>query len=95
MRVPVPTDPTRSRGLTPNPPSGAPPLPHHPGPAKVAGGCATLLYRAPDLTATSHSAHRLGCALVTHFTVAGVTHCHANVYFPADGDLITLQEILD
>ena len=64
-------------------------------PAKVAGGCATLLYRAPDLTVTSHSAHPSGRALVTHFTVAGVTHCHANVYFPADGDLDTLQEIVD
>ena len=46
-------------------------------PANVAGGCATLLYGAPDLTVTSHSAHPSGCALVTHFTVAGVTHCHA------------------
>ena len=64
-------------------------------PARVAGGCATLLYRAPDLTVTSHSAHPSGRALVTHFTVAGVAHCHANVYFPADGDLDTLQEILD
>ena len=44
-------------------------------PAKVAGGCATVLYRAPDLTVTSHSAHPSGRALVTHFTVAGVTHC--------------------
>ena len=44
---------------------------------------------------TSHSAHPSGRALVTHCTVAGVTHCHANVYFPADGDLETLQEILD
>ena len=43
-------------------------------PARVAGGCATLLYRAPDLTVTSHSAHPSGRALVTHFTVAGVTH---------------------
>ena len=59
-------------------------------PAKVAGGCATLLYRAPDLTVTSHSAHPSGRALVTHFT-----HCHPNVFFPADGDLDTLQEILD
>ena len=61
----------------------------------MAGGCATLLYRAPDLTVTSHSAHPLGRALVTHFTVAGVAHWNANVYFPADGDLDTLQEILD
>ena len=27
--------------------------------------------------------------------MAGVTPCHANVYFPADGDLDTLQEFLD
>ena len=64
-------------------------------PARVAGGCATLLYRAPDLTVTSHSAHSSGRALVSHFTVAGVAHCHANVYFPADGDLDTLQEVLN
>ena len=64
-------------------------------PAKVAGGCATLLYRTPDLAVTSHSAHPSGRALITHFTMAGVAHCHANVYFPADGDLDTLQEILD
>ena len=64
-------------------------------PAKVAGGYATLLCRAPDLAVTSHSAHPSGRALVTPFTVAGVTHCHANVYFPADGDLDSLQEILD
>ena len=64
-------------------------------PARVAGGCATLHYRAPDLTVTSHSAHPSGRALVSHFTVAGVAHCHANVYFPADGDLDTLQEVLD
>ena len=64
-------------------------------PAKVAGGCATLLCNAPHLTVTSHNAHPSGRALVTHFTVAGVTHCHANVYFPADGDRDTLQEILD
>ena len=63
-------------------------------PARVAGGCATLLYRALDLTVTSHSAHPSRRALVTHFTVAGVTHFHANVYFPADGDLDTLHEIL-
>ena len=37
----------------------------------------------------------LGRALVTHFTVAGVTHCQGNVCSPADGDLDTLQEILD
>ena len=41
------------------------------------------------------SAHPSGRALVTHFTMAGVTHCHANVFFPADGNLDTLQEILD
>ena len=64
-------------------------------PARVAGGCATLLYRTADLTVTSHSAHPSGRALVTHFTMAGVTHCQANVYFPADGKLDTLQEILD
>ena len=64
-------------------------------PASVAGLCATLLYRAPDLTVTSHSAHPSGRALFTHFAVAGVAHCHANIYFPADGDLDTLQEILD
>ena len=64
-------------------------------PAKVAGMCATLLYRACDLNVTSHRAHPSGRALVTHFTMAGVTHCHANVYFPADGDLDTLQEIVD
>ena len=64
-------------------------------PAKVAGGCATLFYKALDLTVTSHSTHPSGRALVTHFTVASVTHCHANVYFPADGDLDTLHEILD
>ena len=64
-------------------------------PARVAGGCATLLYKTPDLAVTSHSAHPSGRALVTHFTMAGVTHCHANVYFPADGNLDTLQEILD
>ena len=63
--------------------------------ARVAGGCATLLYRTPDLVVTSHSAHPSGRALVTHFTMAGVTHCHANVYLPADGNLDTLQEILD
>ena len=61
----------------------------------MAGGCATLLYRIPDLTVTSHSAHPSGRAFVTHFTMVGVTHCHANVYFPADGNLDTLQEILD
>ena len=66
-----------------------------PPPAKVAGGRATLLYRALDLTVTSHSAHPSGRALVVQFTVAGVTRSHANVYFPADGDLDTLQEILD
>ena len=27
--------------------------------------------------------------------MAGVAHCHAKVYFPADGDLDTFQEILD
>ena len=64
-------------------------------PARVAGGCATLLYRTPDLVLTSHSAHPSGRALVTHFTMAGVTHCHANVYLPADGNLDTVQEILD
>ena len=42
-------------------------------PARVAGGCATLLYRTPDLAVTSHSAHPSGRALVTHFTMAGVT----------------------
>ena len=57
---------------------------------RVAGGCATLLYRALDLTATSHSAHPSGHALVTHFAVAGMAHCLAIVYFPADGDLDTL-----
>ena len=36
-----------------------------------------------------------GQALVTHFTGAGVAHCHANVYFPADGDVDTLQEVLE
>ena len=30
-----------------------------------------------------------------HFTVAGMAHCHANVCFPADGDLDILQENLD
>ena len=64
-------------------------------PARMAGGCATLLYRTPDLVVTGHSAHPSGRALVTHFTMAGVTHCHANVYFPADGNLDTLQEVLD
>ena len=64
-------------------------------PARVAGGCATLLYRTPDLVVTSHNAHPSGRALVTHFTMAGVTHCHANVYLPADGNPDTLQEILD
>ena len=64
-------------------------------PARVAGGCATLLYRTPDLVVTSHSAHPSGRALVTHFTMAGVTNCHANVYLPADGNLDTLQEVLD
>ena len=59
-------------------------------PARVAVGCATLLYRAPDLTVTSHSAQPSGRALVTHFTVAVVAHCHANVHFPADGNLDTL-----
>ena len=44
---------------------------------------------------TSHSAHPFGRALGAHFTVAGVAHCHANVYFPADGNLDTLQETLD
>ena len=44
---------------------------------------------------TSHGAHPFGRALVTHFTVAGTAHYHANTYFPADGDLNTLQEILD
>ena len=61
----------------------------------MVGGCATLLYRAPDLTVTSHSAHPSGRALVTHFTVACVARYHANVYFPADGDLDTLKEIVD
>ena len=64
-------------------------------PARVAGGCATLLYRTPNLAVTSHNAHPSGRALITHFTMAGVTHCHANVYFPTDGNLDTLQEILD
>ena len=64
-------------------------------PARIAGGCATLLYRTPDLVVTGHSAHPSGRALVTHFTMAGVTHCHANVYLPADGNLDTLQEVLD
>ena len=64
-------------------------------PAKVAGGCATLLYRAPDLTVTGHNAHPSGRALITHFTMACVAHCHANVYFPADGDLDMLQDVLD
>ena len=64
-------------------------------PAKVAGGCATLLYRVPDLTVTSHSAHPSGRVLITHFTMAGVAHCDANVYFPADRDLDTLQGIPD
>ena len=32
-------------------------------PARVAGGCTTLLYRAPDLTVTSHNAHPSGRAL--------------------------------
>ena len=64
-------------------------------PARVAGGSATLLYGTQDLVVTSHSAHPSGRALVTHFTMAGVTHCHANVYLPADGNLDTLQEILD
>ena len=59
-------------------------------PARVAGGCATLLYGTPDLAVTSHSAHPSGRALINHFTMAGVTHCHANVYFPADGTLDTL-----
>ena len=63
--------------------------------AKVAKGCATILYRAHDLPVTSHSAHPTWRALVTHFAVAGVTHGHSNVYFPAEGDLDTLQEILD
>ena len=31
-------------------------------PARVAGGCATLLYRAPDLTVPSHNAHPSGRA---------------------------------
>ena len=64
-------------------------------PARVAGGYATLLYRVRDFTVTSHSAHPSGRALVTHFTVAGAAHCLANVYFPVDGDLDTLQGILD
>ena len=64
-------------------------------PAKVAGGCATLFYRAHDLNVSSHNSRPSGRALVTHFTVAGVTEYHANVYFPADGDLDTLHEILD
>ena len=64
-------------------------------PAKVAGGCATLLYGAPDLYVTSHCAHPTGRALITPFTIAGVTHCHANVYLPADGDLEVLQEVHD
>ena len=64
-------------------------------PARIAGGCATLLYRTPDLVVTGHSAHPSGRALVTHFTMACVPHCHANVYFHADGNLDTLQEILD
>ena len=64
-------------------------------PAKVAGGCATLLFRAPDLYITSYCAHPKGRALITHFTVADLTHCDANVYRSADGDLDVLQEILD
>ena len=65
------------------------------GPSTVAGGCATLLYRVPDLTVTSHNTHPSGHPLNTNFTVAGVTHCHAKVYYPAGGDPDTLQEILD
>ena len=68
---------------------------YHTNQARVAWGCATLLYGAPDLTVTSHSAHPSRPALVTHFTVASVAHCHANVYFPADGALGTLPEVLD
>ena len=64
-------------------------------PAKVAGGCATVLYRAPDLHVTSHCAQPMVREINTHFTEAGITHCHANVYFPSDGDLDVLQEILD
>ena len=43
-------------------------------PAKVAGGYATLLFRALDLYVTSYRARPLGPVLITHFTVAGVTH---------------------
>ena len=63
--------------------------------AKVAGGFATLLFRAPNLYVTSYCAHPTGLALITHFTVVELTHRHANVYLPADGDLEVLQEILD
>ena len=48
-------------------------------PAKVAGGCATLLFRAPDLYVTSYCAHPTGRALITDFSVADLAHCHANV----------------
>ena len=44
---------------------------------------------------TGHSTHPTGRAIITHFTMAGVTDCHANVYFPADGHLDILQEVLD
>ena len=64
-------------------------------PAKVAGGLATLMYRARDRYFTNYCAHFTGRALITHFTVAGVPHCHANVYLQADGDLEVLLEILD
>ena len=32
-------------------------------PAKLSGGCATLLYRAPNLYVTSHCAHPTGRAV--------------------------------
>ena len=33
--------------------------------------------------------------VITHFTFADLAHCHAHVYFPADGDHKVLQEILN
>ena len=38
--------------------------------AKVAGGCATLLFPTLDLYLTSYCAHPTGGALITHFSVA-------------------------
>ena len=54
-----------------------------------------MLCRAPNMLVGGHHAHPSGRALVIHFSGTGVTHSHANVYLPADGDLEVLQEVPD